>query len=193
VTELTSAQNTAMTLHNSRDPRALHDFLLNWRAGKLPATTDYVLSVVAFFNAMHEHTLRPDITIGRLTLRFNTRRAFWDERDVDLTQTEFNVVSALVDNLNKFVTYRGIYDVVHYAGFTAGCGVEGYKTNVRSFVKRIRRKFEGLDAQWDEIENYPGFGYRWKKVDVSPTAKIVTPITGVVLTEGGPAPNISAT
>jgi two-component system response regulator ChvI len=32
---------------------------------------------------------------------------------------------------------------------------------VRSFIKRIRRKFRHVDDGFRQIENYPGFGYRW--------------------------------
>ena len=45
----------------------------------------------------------------------------------------------------------------------AGYGPEGYRANVRSFIKRIRKKFRELDAEFDQIENYPGFGYRWRE------------------------------
>jgi two-component system response regulator ChvI len=33
---------------------------------------------------------------------------------------------------------------------------------VRSFIKRIRKKFREVDPEFDHIENYPGFGYRWR-------------------------------
>jgi two-component system response regulator ChvI len=36
---------------------------------------------------------------------------------------------------------------------------------VRSAIKRIRNKFRDLDPTFEEIENYSGFGYCWKKPD----------------------------
>jgi hypothetical protein len=36
---------------------------------------------------------------------------------------------------------------------------------VRSAIKRIRNKFRSFDPTFDEIENYSGFGYCWKKPD----------------------------
>src|SRR3546814_13840039 len=56
--------------------------------------------------------------------------------------------------------YRDIYDLVHGDGFQAGAAGEGYRANVRGFIKRIRRKFEEMDPAFSAIENYPGFGYR---------------------------------
>jgi two-component system response regulator ChvI len=57
-------------------------------------------------------------------------------------------------------TYRTIYDAAHYVGFVAGSGKHGYSTNVRSLVKRIRRKFVAVDPGFSEIENVHKFGYR---------------------------------
>jgi len=51
---------------------------------------------------------------------------------------------------------------VHSAGFIAGSGEDGYRTNVRSSMKRIRNKFRAIDDAFNEIENFPAFGYRWQ-------------------------------
>jgi two-component system response regulator ChvI len=60
------------------------------------------------------------------------------------------------------MTYRVIYDRLHYEGFAAGRGADGYRTNVRSALKRIRNRFRALDPTFDEIENYQCFGYLWR-------------------------------
>jgi two-component system response regulator ChvI len=98
---------------------------------------------------------------GKLLLRTDIGRAYWDGKDIDLTVTEFKIIYLLVSRAGEYVTYRSIYDCVHHAGFVAGSGEEGFRTNVRSSIKRIRNKFRGLDARFFEIENYPAFGYRW--------------------------------
>ena len=51
-------------------------------------------------------------------------------------------VHLLVSNAGSFVTYR---------------------SNVRSAIKRIRNKFCACAPAFDEIENYSGFGYGWRK------------------------------
>ena len=48
--------------------------------------------------------------------------------------------------------------------FVAGAGSDGYRANVRRFIRRIRRKFGEVDEDFDEIENFPGFGYRWRAI-----------------------------
>ena len=76
-------------------------------------------------------------------------------------KNEFDVVAFLAENAGRDVAYRQIYDVVRGNGFVAGQGEDGYRANVRAMVKRIRRKFTQLDADFAALQNYPGFGYRW--------------------------------
>lgn len=98
---------------------------------------------------------------GYLSLRHDCRRASWKNRPVDLTLTEFDIVSILSEQPGSDVSYRKLYDIVHGEGFAAGDGEIGYRTNVRAFIKRIRQKFRDVDPAFSQIKNYPGFGYRW--------------------------------
>jgi two-component system, OmpR family, response regulator ChvI len=99
---------------------------------------------------------------GKLVLRPESSRAIWEGQDIDLTVTEFKIIYLLVSRAGEYVTYRSIYDCVHHAGFVAGSGEEGFRTNVRSSIKRIRNKFRSFDPRFSEIENYAAFGYRWR-------------------------------
>ena len=99
--------------------------------------------------------------LGRLMLRFDAKRASWGERAVDLTLTEFTIVTLLAEKAGHAVGYREIYDLVHGKDFVAGHGSEGYRANVRTFIKRIRKKFRDVDPGFDHINNYTSFGYRW--------------------------------
>ena len=103
------------------------------------------------------------LTSGMLVLNTKTSRACWNQVDVGLTLGEYNVVHLLASKAGTFVTYRTLYDRLTYEGFIAGIGDEGYRANVRSAIKRIRNKFRACDAAFDEIENYTGFGYSWRK------------------------------
>ncbi len=100
---------------------------------------------------------------GALELRRETSRVFWNGSEVPLSVTEFKMVDLLATRAGRDVRYRDLYDLVHGSGFVAGYGSEGYRSNVRAFVKRIRQKFRDADAAFDEIENYSGFGYRWRE------------------------------
>jgi two-component system response regulator ChvI len=102
---------------------------------------------------------------GKLLLRPGVSRAYWQDADLDLTLGEYNIVHLLASNVGRYMTYRAIYDRLHYEGFIAGDGADGYRANVRSAIKRIRNKFRDLDPTFDKIENYTAFGYCWKKPD----------------------------
>jgi two-component system, OmpR family, response regulator ChvI len=96
---------------------------------------------------------------GELWLRIG--RAQWRDVDIDLTLCEFNVVQLLASNAGQWVTYRQIYDRMHYVGFIAGHGDDGYQSNVRSTIKRIRSKFRANDPEFTAIRNHAGIGYCW--------------------------------
>ena len=52
--------------------------------------------------------------------RLETRRAFWNGVDVDLTPGEYKLVHLLATNAGSFVTYRSLYDRLQIQGFIAG-------------------------------------------------------------------------
>ena len=99
---------------------------------------------------------------GDLTLHRSTARALWRQEDVGLTTTEYKIVARLVSHMGEPQTYRALYDVAHYAGFVAGSGERGHHTNVRSLMKRIRKKFLAVDPGFSEIRNLPRVGYLWR-------------------------------
>ena len=101
------------------------------------------------------------LLLGELELRFETNRAAWRGRELELTLTEFKIVQLLALRPGEDVGYREIYDLVHGKDFAAGYGADGYRANVRTFIKRIRKKFRDVDGEFDHIHNYAGFGYRW--------------------------------
>ena len=100
-----------------------------------------------------------------LVLEPEISRAYWNDVDLDLTLGEYNIVHLLASKPGNFVTYRAVYDRLHYEGFIAGNRADGYRANVRSAIKRIRNKFRDFDPTFDKIENYTGFGYCWMKPD----------------------------
>lgn len=105
---------------------------------------------------------------GELALHRQMARALWREQDIGLTMTEYKIVALLASHAGEIQSYRAIYDTAHYAGFVAGSGEHGFNTNVRSLLKRIRRKFLAVDPGFAEIENVAGAGYRWREVATSP-------------------------
>ncbi len=102
------------------------------------------------------------LELDELSLDLDTSRALWKGAQVELSFTEFKIVHFMSARAGRDIRYRDLYDIVHGEGFISGSGADGYRANVRAFIKRIRQKFREIDDSFDRIENYPGFGYRWR-------------------------------
>jgi two-component system, OmpR family, response regulator ChvI len=103
------------------------------------------------------------VRCGKLLLQPDTSRASWDGEDLQLTFGEYKIIDLLASEPGQYFTYRAIYDRLRHEGFIAGEGPRGHWANVRSAIKRIRGKFRAFDPPCDEIENYVGVGYCWRK------------------------------
>lgn len=132
------------------------------KARGIPILAKRLRRIVEWKKENQSSRRRENLSIGKLELRSELAAAFWDGRNTGLTLTEFNVVHLLATNAGEYVAYRAIYDCVHHEGFIAGDGDNGFRTNVRSLIKRIRNKFRAFDADFSEIENFAALGYRWR-------------------------------
>jgi len=131
------------------------------RLSRLAQRIQLVVEVVC---GIPEHPPREkpqSMRIGSLELRFDSRRARWAGKVIEFTLTEFSMLSQLALKPGEDVSYRELYDVVHGKNFLAGSGADGYRANVRTFIKRIRKKFREVHPTFNQIQNYAGFGYRW--------------------------------
>lgn len=80
---------------------------------------------------------------------------------------EYRILSKLASKPGSYFSYRDIYDTLRdLPGFHAGDGERGVRSNVRSAIKRLRRKLTTLDPALemdDVIVNYTAFGYGLKR------------------------------
>jgi len=95
-------------------------------------------------------------------IAFDGARVSWHGEEVGLTAMEARIVRLLAERAGRDVGYREIYDIARGDGFVAGNGAHGYRANVRASIRRIRQKFHDIDKDFDAIEAYPGYGYRWR-------------------------------
>jgi two-component system response regulator ChvI len=102
------------------------------------------------------------LAIGSLEILARHHRVVWRGTRIPLTVTEFKMVHMLALSAGEAVSYRDMYDLVHGVNFVAGDGSDGYRVNVRSTIRRTRKKFRAVDDDFSEIENFPGYGYRWR-------------------------------
>jgi two-component system, OmpR family, response regulator len=90
---------------------------------------------------------------GELILDINRMAVTWKQQAVVLTVTEFWMIHALA----KFVGHVKNRDqLMREAELTVD------DTTITSHMKRIRKKFELVDAAFDGIETVYGMGYKWK-------------------------------
>jgi hypothetical protein len=140
---------------------------------------------VTFINQRRHSQPSPDgniIRLDGLELRLDIDRAKWRGVPIDLTRSEFKVVSLLAALPDTDISYREIYDAVKGRRFLVGSGPEGYRANVRTFIKRIRRKFAAIDPRFSSIQVYPSFGYRWRTMnDAGSTARTEQSVPSGVL------------
>ncbi|HRP87698.1 MAG TPA: proteobacterial dedicated sortase system response regulator [Gammaproteobacteria bacterium] len=94
-------------------------------------------------------------TLERGKLRVDAERlaAHWNEREVDLTLTEFWIVHALAKHPGHVKNRQQLMDAARVVLDDA---------TITSHVKRIRRKFEAIDSGFDAIQTVYGLGYRWR-------------------------------
>ncbi len=92
------------------------------------------------------------ITRGDLTIDTERMSIHWQDQAVGLTLTEFWLVHALARYPGHVKNRQQLMD--------AAQAVLDDNT-ITSHVKRIRRKFSSIDADFDAIETVYGMGYRW--------------------------------
>ena len=91
---------------------------------------------------------------GELALDLKRFSIAWRGKPVPLTLTEFWMVHALARHPGHVKSRE---QLMREANLVVDDGT------VTSHVKRIRRKFQGVDAAFEHIETAYGMGYRWKE------------------------------
>jgi two-component system OmpR family response regulator len=93
------------------------------------------------------------IAHGELKLLTENLQMFWRDQPVELTVTEFWMVVSLA---------RHPGHVKSRAQLMEDASIFVDEATVTSHIKRIRRKIQAIDAEFDAIDTVHGLGYRWK-------------------------------
>lgn len=110
-------------------------------------------------DAWAEALQKPDevLSRGRLSVNVDRMTVSWNEQPVELTVTEFWMLHALVQHPGHVRSRDQLME--------AASTVLDDNT-VTSHIKRIRRKFQQIDANFDAIQTAYGMGYRWNAREV---------------------------
>ena len=92
------------------------------------------------------------ISRGDLGLNLERMTTVWQGKAIDLTVTEFWIVHALARHPGHVKNRQQLMDAA---------SVVLDDNTITSHIKRIRRKFQGVDADFSSLETAYGFGYRW--------------------------------
>ena len=90
---------------------------------------------------------------GPLKIMLDNLQVFWREQLIELTVTEFWMVQSLA-------RYPGQVKTRDQLMHDANVFVDD--STITSHIKRIRKKFQKADSDFDQIDTVHGMGYRWK-------------------------------
>ncbi len=94
--------------------------------------------------------------LGWLQLDSGRHQVRWRDQPVPLTVSEFRILDALARRAGQVKSRRQLLE----EGYPHDAYVS--ERTIDSHIKRIRRKFEEVDAGFEMIETVYGLGYRWR-------------------------------
>jgi two-component system response regulator ChvI len=97
----------------------------------------------------------PTIERGRLVMDPARHRVLWDQKPVTLTVTEFLILETLAQRPGVVKTRNQLMDAAYHDDIYVD------DRTIDSHIKRVRRKFREVDAEFDSIETLYGAGYRF--------------------------------
>lgn len=97
-----------------------------------------------------------------LRIVYDARQVFIGDREVKLSQTEYNIIALLSENCGKMMSYSSIIKGVW------GCTDEGSVKKLQVNMANIRKKFGIKPGEQWYISNELGVGYRMNEVKETP-------------------------
>lgn len=91
---------------------------------------------------------------GNLVIEYDARRVYIDDREIKLTQTEYNIIALLSEHSGKVMTYTAIIKAIW--GYNDLNSTKKLQVNMAN----IRKKFGDKPGKSNYIENELGVGYR---------------------------------
>lgn len=120
----------------------------------LPQLTARVNALLRRIDALRAPAAQDSVFVLRhLRLELERLRVSWNEVEVPLTVTEFWMIHAMVRRPGHVKSREQLMREAQ---------IEVDEATVTSHIKRARRKFEAIDASFDEIDTVHGAGYRWR-------------------------------
>ena len=100
---------------------------------------------------------RETITVGALQLDEDRHLCLWNDKEVNLTVTEFLLIKALAARPGHVKSRDSLMDIAY------GDAIYVDDRTIDSHIKRIRKKFKMVDDSFDHIDTVYGVGYKYKE------------------------------
>ncbi len=97
------------------------------------------------------------LQVADITLDRDTREVTVADRSVDLTPSEFDLLTALMSSPGRVYSRLDLLDVIQ------GVRYEGYERTIDTHIKNLRSKIEPEPRSPHYIETVYGVGYRFKR------------------------------
>ncbi len=97
------------------------------------------------------------LTSGIFKLDLETKRFFKEDKEIELTQTEFLLIELFLKNEGKVLSRNEILDSVWGSNYFGDIKV------VDVNMRRVRQKVENDSSSPEYINTVRGFGYMWGK------------------------------
>lgn len=131
-----------------------------WDYQTKPVSLDYlIVRIESFFqirqfstSGLNANAANNNKTIGSLSLNNKSMQCFWKQQEINLTPTEFSILSAMIESAEAI-------SVDELVRATRQGVVED--NTINTHILHIRNKFKKIDADFQCIKTRYGFGYQW--------------------------------
>lgn len=96
-------------------------------------------------------------TVDDLVIDYDARQVFISNKEIKLTQTEYNIVAFLSEHCGKVMTYAAIIKAI-WREYPGDASIKKLQVNMAN----IRKKFGAHPGEVSYIANELGIGYRMK-------------------------------
>ena len=105
-------------------------------------------------HALTEKTPAPPITVGDLTIDPANRQVLVKEKPINLTPTEYRLLSHLARNAGRVLTHKNLLETVWGTGYDDA-------TVLKTCIYQLRHKLIQAKAHPEMISSERGVGYRF--------------------------------
>ena len=108
------------------------------------------------FNLINENNNKQNFTRGDLTLDEDKQLCFWKDNEIELTVAEFKLIKSLTKYPGVVKDRNQLMDTMY------GDSIYVDDRTIDSHIKRLRKKFQSYDKNFDQIRTRYGSGYSWR-------------------------------